>query len=162
MCSQQRNNPSWGWSRAGEAAFTLVEVVMGVALMGILSVSLYAGLSLGFAQVSLAREEERATQILMEKMEVVRLLSWDQLLNLPGYVPDTFSEPFYSDNPTSTPSGSLIYTGTVAVKDAPVLESYRSELRLIEIGLTWQSGNLTHRRRMTTFISKNGLQKYIY
>ncbi len=70
-----------------EAAFTLIEVMMGVALMGLLSASLYAGLSYGFAEISLSREEERATQILEERMEVVRLLNWDQVVNLPGFIP---------------------------------------------------------------------------
>jgi prepilin-type N-terminal cleavage/methylation domain-containing protein len=145
-----------------EAAFTLIEVMMGVALMGLLSASLYAGLSYGFAEISLSREEERATQILEERIEVVRLLNWDQVVNLPGFIPTSFTDCYSSNNPTNATTGSLLYHGTVLVTNAPITESYSNDLRMIQIHLTWQSGNLTHTRQMTTFVSQYGLQKYVY
>ncbi len=46
--------------------------------------------------------------------------------------------------------------------NAPITESYSNGLRMIQIQLTWQSGNLTHTRQMTTFVSQYGLQKYVY
>jgi prepilin-type N-terminal cleavage/methylation domain-containing protein len=147
---------------ARKAAFTLIEVMMGVAVMGVLFASLYAGLCYGFAEISLLREEERATQILEERMEVVRLLNWDQVVNLAGFVPTTFSDCYYSDNPTNAPSGSILYYGRVLVTNAPLTESYSNDLRMIQIQLSWQSGNRIHSREMTTFVSQYGLQKYIY
>ena len=51
--------------------FTLVEVMMAVGVLGIMLVGLYGGLGYGFKQIQLAREDERATQILAERMEVV-------------------------------------------------------------------------------------------
>src|SRR5690242_8257784 len=95
--------------------FTLIEVMMSVAVMGVLLVTLYAGISFGFNQIQLSREEERATQILAEKMEIVRLLSWDQVVNLPGYVPSTFTASYEVTNPTNAPTSSFIYTGTVVI-----------------------------------------------
>ena len=147
--------------RRQTAAFTLVEVMMGVGIMGIMFVSLYAGLSYGYSATALTRQDERATQILEERMEVVRLLSWNQVTN-PGYIPATFTDSYYSSNPTNAPSGSLIYTGAVTVTSAPITETYANDLRMIQITLSWQSGSLTHRRQMTTFVSQYGLQKYIY
>ncbi len=146
----------------GDPAFTLIEVMVSVGVMGVLLVSLYAGLTFGFAQIQVSREAERATQILSEKMEIVRLLSWDQLVNLPGYVPSTFTASYSLTNPTNTPAGSLIYTGTVLVTNAPVSESYSNDLKMLQIALTWQSRGLTHRRTMTTFSSRCGLQNYVY
>ena len=145
-----------------KAAFSLIEVMIGVAVMGLLLASLYAGLSYGFAEISLAREEARATQILEERMEVVRLLNWDQVVNLPGFIPSEFTDCYYSGDPTKATTGLLLYHGTVLVTNAPVTESYGNELRMIQIQLTWQSGDRTHTRQMTTFVSQYGLQRYIY
>jgi prepilin-type N-terminal cleavage/methylation domain-containing protein len=158
MCVYWTNYPL----PARTAAFTLIEVMVGVTLMGLLAASLYAGLSYGFAEISLSREEERATQILAERMEVVRLLNWDQVANLPGYVPTTFTDCYSSADPTNAPASSLLYHGTVLVTNAPLTESYGNQLRMIQIQLTWQSGHRTHSRQMTTFVSQYGLQRYVY
>jgi hypothetical protein len=137
--------------------------MMGVGVIGIMSISLYAGLSFGFAQIQLSREEERATQILAERMEVVRLLSWDQLVKLPGYVPKSFKASYSIDNPTNTTAKSLMYFGTVSVStNAPVSESYGPNMRMVEINVTWQSGPRSQQRTMSTFVYRNGLQNYIY
>lgn len=145
----------------GQAGLTLVEVMVAVAVMAIMVVSLYAGFTFAFSQIRSAQENVRATQILEERMEVVRLLNWDQVVNLPGYIPATFTAPFYADNPTND-TGSLTYTGLVTVAAAPITETYSNDLRMITIELTWPSGNLIRRRQMTTFSSQYGVQKYIY
>jgi type II secretory pathway pseudopilin PulG len=150
-------------ARRGEnLAFTLIETMVSMLVAGALLVALYGGISFGFAQIRISREEERATQILAERMEVVRLLSWDQLVNLPGYVPTSFTATYSISNPTNPPPGSVIYSGTVLLTNAPVSESYSNDLRMIQITLTWQSGGLTHTRSMTTFSSRYGLQNYVY
>jgi uncharacterized protein (TIGR02598 family) len=145
-----------------DQAFSLIEVMVSVGVMGIVVVSLYAGLAFGFEQIQISREEERATQILSEKMEVVRLLSWDQLVNLPGYVPTTFTASYAITNPTNAPASSLIYTGTVLLTNASVSENYSNDLRTMQISLTWQSHGQTHRRTMSTYSSRYGLQNYVY
>jgi hypothetical protein len=35
-------------------------------------------------------------------------------------------------------------------------------MRMIRIGLTWTSGNVTRKREMITYVSKYGMQNYIY
>jgi prepilin-type N-terminal cleavage/methylation domain-containing protein len=147
---------------AAGQAFTLIEVMVSVGVIGALLVTLYAGLTFGFAQIQVGREEERATQILSEKMEIVRLLSWDQLVNLPGYVPTTFTASYSVFNPTNAPAAALVYTGTVLVTNAPVSENYSNDLRMLQISLSWQSRGLTHTRTMRTFASRYGLQNYVY
>ena len=150
-------------SRLGRSyGFTLVEVMVSVAVMGVLFVSLYAGLAFGFSQIQVSREEERATQILAERMEIVRLLSWDQVVNLPGYVPTNFTASYSVTNPTNAPANSLIYTGTVVITNAPVSETYSNDMRMMVISLSWQSRGLTHRRTMSTMVSRYGLQNYVY
>jgi uncharacterized protein (TIGR02598 family) len=143
-------------------AFTLVEVMMAVAVMGIMLVTLYGGFAFAFTEMKLARENVRATQILQEKMEVVRLYTWDQAVNTPGYMPTNFTEAYYPTNPTNSATGSFTYKGTVVVTAAPLTETYAGKLRMIQVRVTWGSGPKTHTRQMTTFISQYGLQKYVY
>ena len=145
-----------------QSAFTLIEVMMGVLVMGIMLVALYAGFTFGFEQVRLVRENVRAAQILTERMEVVRLINWDQVINLPGYIPTSFTAPFYADNPTNGASGGFNYTGTVTVTNAPISETYAPNLRMIKIQVSWPSGRVTRKRTMTTFVSQYGMQKYVY
>ncbi len=142
--------------------FTLVEVMMAVAVMGIMLIGLYGGLGYGFRQIQLAREDERATQILAERMEVIRLLSWDQLVNLPGYVPTNFTASYSVATPTNATASAQMYTGAVAVAMPAISENYSNDLRQVQLSLTWQSEGLLHKRTMTTFVSRYGLQNYVY
>jgi hypothetical protein len=106
----------------------------------------------------LARENLRATQIMQEKMETIRLYRWDQI-NSPGFIPEEFNEPFYAGNEENP---RLLYSGKVAIDPVPMTESYKDDLRMISIEIAWQSGNHLRQRRMKTFVSRYGLQNYIY
>jgi type II secretory pathway pseudopilin PulG len=147
---------------AAQAAFTLVEVMIGTVVTTIMLISLYAGFTFGFNELQLAREEARATQILEEKMELARLLNWDQVVNLPGYVPTNFTESFYASNPTNAASGNIIFTGKITISRAPVTESYSNDLRKIKVMVSWPSGKATRSRAISTFVSQYGMQKYVY
>jgi prepilin-type N-terminal cleavage/methylation domain-containing protein len=149
-------------ARRRNAAFTLVEVMIGVGILGIMMVSFYGGFAFAFAEIRVARENVRATQILEERMEVVRLLNWDQLVNMPGYIPSTFNAPFYSENITNPPPDDFLFSGTVNVANAPLTETYAEDLRMITIEVKWTSGKILRKRKMTTFVSQYGMQKYVY
>jgi prepilin-type N-terminal cleavage/methylation domain-containing protein len=77
-----------------KAAFTLVEVMIAVAILGIMFVALYGGMSSGFAVTQLARENLRATQIMLERMEGIRLYNWEQVV-YSNMVPTTFVAHYY-------------------------------------------------------------------
>jgi len=157
-----RNRPD-GRASVGrtQSAFTLVEVMVSVVLMAVMGVALYAGIGVAFSQLRLSRENLRATQILEGKMEVVRQYNWDQVANLPNFVPRTFTEPFFANNPTNTPE-NFIYTGQVSITNAPITESYSNYVKMITINLTWKSNGATHKRQAVTFVSQYGLQRYVY
>lgn len=145
-------------ARNSEVAFSLMEVLVAVAIGSVMFVCLYSGLSTGFAVVQLARENLRATQILQEKMETIRLYTWDQI-NTTSFIPTNFTDVFY----TSTQySGGLTYTGVVAISNAPLTESYSNDLKMITVQVTWESANVIRTRAMSTFVSRYGLQNYIY
>ena len=135
--------------------------MVGLAVVAIMGAALYMGIGMAFSQLRLSRENLRATQVLEGKMEIVRQYNWDQVANLPGFIPTSFTESFFADNPTNT-SGNFVYTGTVTVTNAPVTETYSNDLRMVQIKLTWKSGGIVHQRQATTFVSQFGLQRYVY
>jgi len=143
-----------------QSGHTLIEVMVSVSILAFMFVSLYAGFSSGFAVLRVARENLRATQILAERMEVIRLIRWEDVK--PGFIPTSFTAPFYATDSTNTTTGQFAYEGTVVVSDAAISESYADQLRNIHITLTWVSGNITRTREMSTFVSKFGLQNYVY
>lgn len=143
------------------AAFTLIEVVIAVGVLAIMVVSLYSAFAMGFAQIQNSRETVRATQIITHKMEMIRLLNWDQVISA-GYIPSSFTSSFYSDDPASNSLNGIIYTGTVQLTTPSMTESYASNMRQIKVRVTWTSGGIAHQKEMTTFVTQYGMQKYIY
>ena len=133
---------------------------LAISVLGIMFVSLYSGFSAGFAVIQLARENLRATQVLQEKMETIRLYTWDQI-NTPGFIPTNFIEGFYAES-TNIASDGLIYNGRVAISTPVLSESYVSDLKSVRIEVQWESAGVTRRREMSTFVTRNGLQNYIY
>jgi type II secretory pathway pseudopilin PulG len=140
-------------------AYSILEVLVSIAVLGIMFVSLYTGMSMGFAVIQLARENLRATQILQEKLETIRLYTWDQI-NTAGFVPTNFVDRFYATSTNDT--GSLLYTGAVKIVTAPIDESYSNEIRQINIQVSWASGGVARKREMSTLVTRDGLQRYVY
>src|SRR5205809_6958304 len=78
----------------GQSGHTLVEVMVALSVLGFMVVSLYAGFSYGFAVLRVARENMRATQILQERMEVLRLT---RFVNVEfGFIPRTFTDHIFT------------------------------------------------------------------
>ncbi len=157
--------PAFASGSKARSAHTMAEVAVAVGVLGIMVLSLYAGFINGFGILRLTREDLRATQVLTEKTEMLRLYNWDQL-NTAGYVPSSFTAAFYTTNLYSTnlAGASLVYTGLVSglYTNAPVPEGYASNMRLITIQLNWSSDGQLHTCQTTTLVSKYGLQNYVY
>src|SRR5947208_3666196 len=86
-------------------AFSLVETVVGMGIMGTVATALFAGFTGGFFTMQMARENQRATQIILEKTETIRLYNWDQI-NTSGFIPSTFTASY-------DPQGTNSSTGTI-------------------------------------------------
>jgi hypothetical protein len=56
----------------------------------------------------------------------------------------------------------MTYTGRVTIANAPVTESYSNELKLVNIRLQWLSADVLRTREMQTYVTRHGLQNYIY
>lgn len=154
--------PARDRSRIGAiAAFTLPEALTGLVIVAIMFTSLYSGISFGFASVRLARENLRATQILTEKLEVVRLCTWEQI-NSNGFLPARFTAPYEPGGATN--GAGLHYSGRIVVRGPPVgliPDQYSNDVRVIDVSVSWDSGAGDHNRDAHTFVSHYGLQNYI-
>ena len=140
----------------GQLAYTLPEVMMGVLIMSIMFVTLYTGFTQGFGVVQTSRENLRATQILQQYSELIRLYTWDQLKGT--NIPVTKTWTFYPLGGAG--AQGVTYTGTVAKASSDILEDYATNMMNFTITLTWTSGNIHHLRQMKTMVSQYGLHKY--
>ncbi len=153
-----RRGPKRCFHRPGPAStgFTLVEVIIAVAVMAIGFVAIYSAVAMNLSIVHLCRDNETATQILTEKLDTIRLYNWDQI-NSNGFIPASFTVPLDPGSSTGPP----YFTGTVSVAQAPVTEGYGPNMRLVTVRLDWVSGNRPQTRTMSTFFSRYGLQNYV-
>src|SRR6266705_5208440 len=80
--------------RSKLAAFSLVEVTVGLGIIGAVVGAMLSGIMTGTFTMRMARENLRATQIMLEKVETIRLYSWDQV-NRSGFIPSDFVATYY-------------------------------------------------------------------
>ncbi len=145
-----------------------METMVGVALFGITFIALYAGMAHGFSSMAMARENLRATQIILEKMETVRLYNWDRVTNS-TYMPRTFEVKYApvttvsKTGPNVTPAEGTTYSGTISITDGPFgSANYNSRLKQVTVSVTWKTGNLQRSRSLSSLIAYDGLYTYVY
>ncbi len=143
---------------AGPSGFALVEVMVGVILLAIMFTGLYVGITAGFGMIQLARENLRATQILQEKTETLRLLTWEELPQMQR----SLTEPFYARG--TDPQSELNYDVQVRIaEESPIQDaSYGADIKLVTVEASWMSGGVQRRRSMSTYVSRYGLHRYRY
>ncbi|MBI3853849.1 MAG: hypothetical protein HY298_26790 [Verrucomicrobia bacterium] len=139
--------------------FSLVETVVGMGIMGVAALALLSGFTGGFFTMQMARENQRATQIILEKTETIRLYNWDQV-NSNGFIPSTFTATY--DPQGTNSSVGTIYNGTLIITNVGINASYSNDMKRVIVTLNWQTGNVNRSRTYTTFIGRNGIQNYIY
>jgi hypothetical protein len=143
-----------------QSGSSIIEVVLSISTVAIVGMALMGSFTYGFHIMGLVRENQRATQIILEKVETVRLYSWDQLLT-PGFVPPTFTEHY--DPQAADGEQGVAYFGTVTVTNFTRATSYQDNVRQLVITLNWTtSGNLRRSRQLATLVAKNGIQNYVY
>lgn len=164
LCKTQRASLKLAVGRSAsftQRAFTIAEVLVAVFVLGISAIALYGGLATGFMLVDSTRQELRATQILTQKAEALRLCSWNSL----GSFPITFIESY---DPTSADGGTLYYgnVSTNVPTVIPVTAGYRTNMCVATINLYWTNYNGTrkvmHSRSSQTLIARYGIQNYIW
>lgn len=149
--------------RKAETAGTLVEVIIATVIIAIAGAGIIGSINYGMFVTQLARENARATQIMLEKLESIRLYNWTQVTNT-GFVPATFVDVYDPQSPTNFQGA--VYNGTMTV-GAPSFSgaspSYAGNMRQFTVTLSWTTnGRITHNRSLSTYVSKDGLQNYVY
>ena len=142
----------------------LLEATIGMALLGLLFMALYSGLATTSYFVKLSRENLRATQLMAEKLDTIRLYGWKKIVEDPTYIPQRFYPPLYSDDPSTAGNNATtrVYTGQIIVEPAPFTESYADDLRVVTVKLSWVTGKMARTHSMSTLVSKYGVYKYVY
>ena len=148
------------------AAFSLVEVIMSVVVLAVMLISLFGGFSAGFAVVQLARENLRATQILVQRTEDVRLFSWAQVTNS-TFFKTNFTD-WYNPSGTNNRTAGAVYKGVVNVSiPAEMPGVYKDNMRAVTLTLFWTNyvhgttNKIVRNRQMKTYVARFGVQNYV-
>ena len=141
--------------------FTIVEIVVSMLTIAIGTAGLMACFGFSLRVMAHARDNLRATQIMLEKAETIRLYSWDQV-NSNGFIPSTFTATYDGNLGLNGTNNGTIYTGTLAISPFPFNTSYKNNMRMLTVTLQWNSHNVPRTRTLTTYIGKDGLQNYVY
>ena len=142
------------------SAFALAEALFAVAMAGIMVISLYAGISNSIFSIRLARENLRATEVMLEKMEVIRLLTWDQITSS-NILPSTFTAPYYPNGTTNGSTNAVSYSGSISIGDLPATKVYSPDVKAITVNVSWKTGGLNRSRQLTTYVARYGIQDYV-
>jgi type II secretory pathway pseudopilin PulG len=145
------------------SAMTLVEVVMATGIISITAGGVISSVNYGLCVMRVARENQRATQVLLEKLEAIRLYDWTQVTNT-GFIPNSFTA-VYDPTSSSTAQGTTYY-GTLAIATpnfSGTTPNYSANLRQFTVSLVWTNlGGVRHARSLSTYVAQNGMQNYIY
>lgn len=138
------------------SGFTLAEPAIGISILLLLIIAFYSGVAHCIHLTRMARENQRATQILLQKSEVVRMYKWQQITN--GFIPRTFTNIY---NPGGGAEAGVTFVGTISIANAPVGAPYTNNLKALTVAVRWTSGGLQRQREMRTLISQWGLNNYV-
>jgi prepilin-type N-terminal cleavage/methylation domain-containing protein len=166
---------------SGWRAFTLVEVMVSMAIVGISVGALMTGISQSVFNMRMSRENLRATQIMLERTETLRLLTWEQLNTLSFFTNGASQTHYLTDgagrqyicahftqryDPNSTNAQGLTYSGKIRFYDPrnySITPTYATDtMKAVWVELTWKTGNISRSRSLTTLVTRNGLQTYVY
>ena len=131
-------------------AFTIVEVAVVTAIFGILLIAILGMVSQASRYLHDIRLTARSSQVLQQKMEDVRLLTWDRLTNYPSVWTDSAST--YGKFVVTVAANSYdVYSGTTMVLK-------------VTLSTTWTnfSTNQVETNRLTTLVTNRGLNNYIF
>jgi len=148
------------FSNRSAAAFTLIEAMVSIVVGAVMLTALYSSFVFSFGAMKLDREDLRATQILLQRMETLRLTSFAAIQN------GTVTE--YYDPNGQTNSCGAAYTVTLTTNaptsaDMPVQPVYyMNKMRKITATATWTNGNQMRTRSLQTYATQAGMQSYVY
>ena len=182
MLTQSNSNETPGLRPGSRRAFTLVEVLVAVAISALVFTAMYAGISNCYGIMQTSRGSLRATQIMVSELEGIRLCTWgngtnvaSQLFNQ-NIVPTAFTNYFYPLGLNGTTNLGNPYYGTINVTQltnstqqstvfGATIPSYATNMALVTVTLQWTDGlrgkHVIHTRHMSTLVAQYGIQNYV-
>jgi prepilin-type N-terminal cleavage/methylation domain-containing protein len=174
-----------GGRAAMRRAFTIIELLISVAIAAIIIAAVFATVSTSFGMLTVTRQNLRATQIIVSRLEGLRLEAWDQTNQLSqlfntGYLPTTFVEYFYPLGLNGSTNEGIAYYGTMSVSQLTnstlqsevfggTVPGYSTNMALVTVSLSWTNSvqgtsaqGTSHTRSMSTLVSEFGIQNYVY
>lgn len=132
------------------SGFTILEAMIASIILGLALASVVAVASQCLRYLTDIRRTARASQVLQQKMEDIRLLSWSQLTSLTNIFTD----------PNDT---NHIYAGKI-VQTAADSYSGTTTVMKVTLNVTWtnQTAHKVVTNSLSTLISNGGLNKYIF
>lgn len=127
-----------------KSGFTLAETLVSMAVISMSVAATLSGIAFGINSVNSQRNELAATQAMMEKVETIRLVRWDDL----GQVPASFN--------------TGIFHGEVHIDPSLLDTDYGKDLKQVAVTLTWDNWGRRQSRTWYTYVAKIGLNEYIY
>ncbi len=151
------------FARRLKSGFTLAEVTIATAIIAIMGAGVISSINYGLVIMRIARENQRATQVMLEKLEAIRLYNWTQVTNN-GFIPGSFTAVYDPTSPTNAAGTTYFGTLVVAVPNfTGTAPNYAANLRQFTVSLVWTNrGGIAHARTLSTYVAQNGMQNYVY
>ena len=154
-----------GPNRSGKtstSAFTLIETLVAVFVSSFMFAALYACFAFGFSIVKMTREDLRATQILLQQMETVRVSDYTKLTDPSKYPTNTTV--YFDEENKAGGKGGTPYTVTFSARRLPSPKpqsQFYTNMLEVTVAASWKSGKVQRNRSMQTYVARQGLQQYV-
>ena len=160
------------FSRAGatrrKAGYARGEVLAAAAFLGVVVTLLYGAFSLGSCGIQSTRANLRASRILMQRAEALRLFTGSQVRDLNNQRKPLFVERHdplsLSSNGGGGPYAAYVSAAVPAAGASPKVS--RPDLRTVTVTVYWTNCNgakpVVHAREVQTRLARNGMPKYIW
>ncbi len=155
-------SPSGKNERTSAGGFTLVETLVAVLITAFMLMALYACFASGFSIVKVTREDLRATQILLQQMEAIRVSDYTKLTDPASYPTNTTV--YFDEEHEAIGKGGTAYTVTFNARHLPSPKpqsQFYTNMLEVTVGASWKSGNVQRSRSMQTYVARQGIQKYV-
>ena len=149
-------------ARTSTGGFTLAETLVAVFVSSFMLTALYACFAAGFSIVKVTREDLRATQIVLQRMEAMRVSDYTQLTNSVKYPTNTIV--YFDEANAGSGKGGTPFTVTFNARKLPSPKpqsQFYTNMLEVTVEASWMSGKVQRKRSMQTYVARQGIQQYV-